>query len=201
MCMRQPRRALPSVQCKAPRHRQSRTRRRSSVLFTARAAVFTKAFFFDHFDCGKRNSAGKGAASESAGMNHRVFAKKRVPNFRRAQERAYRHDSAAQTFSEGCDIGHHLLMIHSEHIAGSREACLNLIQNENDAAFVTNLSDLAQVAFGRNMNSAFSLNRFNDHGTDRTVYRFFNGRGVAKLNELYAGKQRLERLLKLFAPC
>src|SRR5215471_16719056 len=57
-------------------------------------------------------------------------------------------------------------MLNREHLAGTSEAALDLIDNEQNAMLVADLAELAQEIEGRDVEAALALHRLDHHGGD-----------------------------------
>ncbi len=104
-----------------------------------------------------------GIAAVGAAQSARM---RRVHDGRTAGDRRQR-EAAAQALGHGDEIGHHAGMLDGEHLAGARDAALDLIGDQHDAVFVAQAPQRAQELEGRDVEAALALHRFDDDGRHR----------------------------------
>jgi hypothetical protein len=139
-------------------------------------AALDELLFLDHLEHGVGRRAGDRVADVGAAVVSRLH---RLGDRLAAEERRDR-EAAAEALAEGQDVGHHGLVLEREHLARASDPGLDLVENQQRAVRVTQLAQPAQVAVGRNVHAAFSLDGLDDEGGGVRVDRALCGREIAE---------------------
>ena len=127
---------------------------------------------------------------------------KACPRARCADNRTDRHHAAAKRLRAGHKVRRNALMVHAEPFAGTADAGLHLISNQQCALLLADFLHLTQIALRRYDNAALALNRLQNHSSGVFIHNSLHSRSVAILYMRKALEQRLERIaIHIAASC
>ena len=166
----------------------------ASLQIRARFAAATQhILFLNRLNGSNTGSARQLTAAKGRGMQEGCFDKA-CPRARCADNRTDRHHAAAKRLRAGHKVRRNALMVHAEPFAGTADAGLHLISNQQCALLLADFLHLTQIALRRYDNAALALNRLQNHSSRIFIHSCLNSRRVTILYMRKAFQQRLERV-------